>query len=250
MDEFDRLESEGSLAKASVDVKEVPEVTSGSRSTTSNARTRNSPVAHQERFTDEGDSDEYEEVEVTDDEDEEHPSKRQKTVETGEGQPLEFNEDDIAYQLAAMGQEYGLDPGEYGEGEGEEEWEEGVQGLELTAEDAANLFKDLLNDMEINPFKPWDQVVEEGLIIDDDRYTALPNMKRRKKVWTDWSGEKVALLREKRKEENQEDVRLVTPKRATTDGRIAPPSIFSIPPKARNTKALLARVQTQIQKRA
>jgi hypothetical protein len=210
LDEFDRREREGISNEASVNALEVPEALSGGPSTTDNKRAEETATGPREGLADEGESDEYEEVEVTDDEEEEHPSKRQRTGAAGKDQPLEFNEDDIAYQLAAMGHEYGLDPGEYGDGEGEGEWEEGAQGLELTKEDAANLFKDLLNDMEVNPFKPWDQVIEEGLIIDDDRYTVLPNMKSRKKVWTDWSGEKVELLREKRKNEVQEDVRFKT----------------------------------------
>jgi hypothetical protein len=43
--------------------------------------------------------------------------------------PVEFEEDDIAYQMAEMhvGEEYGLDPGEYGDDQ-EEEWEEGAEG--------------------------------------------------------------------------------------------------------------------------
>ncbi len=157
----------------------------------------------QERPVDE--SDEYEEVEVTDDEEgDEAAAKRQKTEEGGAEQPVEFDEDDIAYQLAAMGQDYGLDPGEYGGVEGEE-LEEGAEGLPLSEEDARALFKDMLDDHHINPYNPWDKLVEEGRIIEDDRYTLLPNMKTRKEVWGEWSREKMQKLKELREKEEKKD---------------------------------------------
>lgn len=150
-------------------------------------------------------SDEYEEVEVTDDEeDNETTAKRQKTEEDGAEQPVEFDEDDIAYQLAAMGQDYGLDPGEYGD-VGGEELEEGAQGLPLSEEDASALFKDMLDDQHINPYKPWEKLIEEGHIIDDDRYTLLPNVKTRKEVWAEWSRERIQRLKEQREKEEKKD---------------------------------------------
>jgi hypothetical protein len=63
------------------------------------------PPQHRRASTEhEEDSDEYEEV-VTDD-DEENPSKRQKTDRIEPEEPVEFDEDDITYQLAAMGQDW------------------------------------------------------------------------------------------------------------------------------------------------
>ncbi|KAH8587136.1 hypothetical protein B0O99DRAFT_694824 [Bisporella sp. PMI_857] len=163
---------------------------------------------------DEGeDSSEYEEIEVTDDEDEdededgENPSKRQRIDEDVPDGPVEFNEDDIAYQLAAMGQDYGLDPGEYDDGN-MEEWEEGAEGLELSEEDAIALFKDLLNDAGINPFSPWEKLVEEGKLVDDTRYTALTTMKARKEAWDDWSRERMKYLKEIRAKEEKKDPRI------------------------------------------
>ncbi|KAL2059790.1 hypothetical protein VTL71DRAFT_10174 [Oculimacula yallundae] len=155
------------------------------------------------------DSSEYEEVEVTDDEDEdgENPSKRQRTEEPGPEEPVEFDEDDIAFQLAAMGQEYGLDPGEYGE-EPMEGWEEGAEGMAITEEDSAALFKDLLNDSGINPYSPWEKLVEEGKMVDDLRYTALTSMKARKEVWEEWTREKIKVLRELRAKEEKKDPRM------------------------------------------
>lgn len=156
------------------------------------------------------DSSEYEEVEVTDDEGEdveENPSKRQRTEEPGPDEPVEFNEDDIAYQLAAMGQEYGLDQGEYDDGN-MDDWEPGAEGLELTFEDSAALFKDLLNDFCINPYWPWEKLIEDGKIVEDTRYTALTNMKSRREVWDEWSRENIAQLRELRAKEEKKDPKI------------------------------------------
>lgn len=153
------------------------------------------------------DDDEYEEVEVTDNEDEEEENavKRQRIEDTND-QPVEFNEDDMAYQLAAMGEEYGLDPGEYGEGG--EDLEEGAEGLELTEQDSSALFKDMLNDYNISPYSTWEKIVEAGQIVQDDRYTALPNMKSRKELWGQWSRERIQQLKEQREKEEKKDPRI------------------------------------------
>lgn len=154
-----------------------------------------------------GDESEYEEVEVTDSEEEEgQPSKRPRTEGDGD-QPVEFTEEDIEYQLAAMGEEYGLDPGEYGE-PGEEGWEEGAEGLPLTEEDAAGLFRDLLDDYHLNPFSTWENIVEEGRIIEDSRYTVLPNMKARREAWSNWSRERIQQLKQQKEKQEKADPRI------------------------------------------
>ncbi|KAI9673020.1 MAG: hypothetical protein M1817_003184 [Caeruleum heppii] len=156
-------------------------------------------------------SDEYEEVEVTDDEDgdDENPSKRQKTAGEETQQPQEFNEDDIAFQLAAMGQDYDLDPGEYGDEGGEEEnWEEGAEGLPLTEDDSTALFRDLLDDYHINPYSTWEKVVEEGRLVNDERYVVLPNMKARKEVWSEWSRDRIQVLKEQKEKMAKKDPRI------------------------------------------
>ncbi|PYH44135.1 FF domain protein [Aspergillus saccharolyticus JOP 1030-1] len=156
----------------------------------------------------EADSDEYEEVEVTDSEDEDQNFKRPKIDEDGgQTQPMEFTEEDMEYQLAAMGEEYGLDPGEYGE-PGDEEWEEGAEGLPLTEEDATALFRDLLNDFHINPFTTWEKIIEEGHIINDSRYTVLPNMKSRRDVWSNWSRDRIQEIKECKQKQEKKDPRI------------------------------------------
>lgn len=162
------------------------------------------------------DSSEYEEVEVTDDEaedgegdaDDEHATKRQRTGDTeDDDRPVEFSEADIAFQLQAMGQEYGLDPGEYDDGH-MEEWPEGAAGIELSEEDAKALFKDLLNDFGINPYSPWEKLIEEGKVFDDSRYTVLTTTKARREVWEEWSREKIKELKEQRAKQEKKDPRI------------------------------------------
>ncbi|KAE8151393.1 hypothetical protein BDV25DRAFT_138916 [Aspergillus avenaceus] len=155
-------------------------------------------------------SDEYEEVEVTDSEEEDdgHPSKRARTEgEDGQQRPLEFTEEDIEYQLAAMGEDYGLDPGEYGE-PGEDDWEEGAEGLPLTEDDAIALFRDLLDDYHVNPYSTWEKIIEEGQIVEDSRYTVLPNMKTRREVWSNWSRDRIQDLKQQKEKQEKRDPRI------------------------------------------
>ncbi|XRM42838.1 hypothetical protein ABZX51_006050 [Aspergillus tubingensis] len=204
--EYDRLEREAKERKErgeemEVVAKEEPEAKVSEQPQLEEAEAGAAPAAGEE-------SDEYEEVEVTDSEgEEEQPFKRPRTEEGDDQQPLEFTEEDMEYQLAAMGEEYGLDPGEYGE-PGEEEWEEGAEGLPLTEEDATALFRDLLDDYRINPFSTWEKIIEEGRIIDDTRYTVLPNMKTRREVWSNWSRDRIQELKERKEKEEKKDPRI------------------------------------------
>ncbi|KAL9101883.1 MAG: hypothetical protein Q9163_002904 [Psora crenata] len=206
--EYDRQEREKrqkigqgrnhSLGAVSVAAAEVTEPTAAPRPTLS------APAERHERL----DSDEeYEEVEVTDDEVEEDASKREKTKQESIEQAIDFDEQDIAYQLEAMGQDYGLDPGEYGDGE-DDGLEEGAEGLPLTDADSRALFKDMLEDHGINPYKTWDALIEAGHIIEDDRYTVLPNMRSRKEVWSEWSRDKILRMKEQREKEEKKDPKI------------------------------------------
>ena len=143
---------------------------------------------------------EYEEVEVTDDEGEEDHQlpKRQKTEEPTTDQAMEMGEDDMAWQLAqieAMEQE------DYGE-EDEEE------GLPLTDEDCQALFKELLDDTRVSPYAPWDKVLENDSLYDDERYKALPNMKARKGCFEDWARERIQFLKEQKAKQQKLDPRI------------------------------------------
>ncbi len=159
------------------------------------------------------DSSEYEEVEVTDDEeaggddgdDDGNPHKRRRAEELDEeAGPVEFGEADIAYQLQAMDEGYDMDY-EYDAGESGSR-AEGDTGL--SDEDASGLFKDLLNDANINPFSPWEKLIEEGKIFDDARYTALDTMKARKEVWEEWSRDRIKELKEQKAKAEKRDPRI------------------------------------------
>lgn len=150
----------------------------------------------------EDDSDEYEEVEVTDDEGEEGSEIKRPRYEDEppDAGPVEFNEDDIAYQLQAMeqgGEEYF---------EEDEAWE--GEEAPLSEEDSKALFKDLLNDFLICPYSTWEKIIEEGRIMEDDRYTALPNMRSRKEVWDEWGKERIQFLKEKKAKEEAKDPKI------------------------------------------
>ncbi|KAK2867920.1 hypothetical protein FQN49_003345 [Arthroderma sp. PD_2] len=150
---------------------------------------------------------EYEEVEVTDDDEaEEAPSKRLKADEEV-NQHVEFNEDDIEYQLAAMGNDYGLDTGGY-DGADEGDWDEDTGEAPLSEEDTIALFRDLLDDFQISPYTPWDNIVEEGKLVFDPRYTILPNMKSRREVWSNWSRDRIHEYKERKKKEQLADPRI------------------------------------------
>lgn len=152
-------------------------------------------------------SSEYEEVTDSEGEGEGGASKRQRTEEPGQDEPLDFNEDDIAFQLASMGQDYGLDPGEYGL-EQEEEYEEGAEGIPLTVEDSKALFRELLDDCGINPYNPWTKIVDNGAIIEDDRYLALPNMRSRQSCFDEWARERIQHLKEQKAKIAKSDPRI------------------------------------------
>ncbi|KAK6354905.1 hypothetical protein TWF696_004036 [Orbilia brochopaga] len=136
--------------------------------------------------TDEGDEEYYDDDEEFD---EEHDEKRMRL----EGGPVEFTEDDIAWQLGAMAEDYGLG-------------EEDLEGEDMAPDDGALLFKDLLNDLQINPYSTWDS--EMPKMVEDGRYTALPTTKLRKQVFSDWCQERIAELKAAKEKEVKRDPRV------------------------------------------
>ena len=151
------------------------------------------------------DSSDYEMVEVTDDEGdaEGSSSKRQRVEDETPAGPQEFNEDDIAFQLAAMEADY--------EGEDYDEGEDLGQDIDAqpvadTETENAEVFKAMLDEYKINPYSTWDSIIEEGKIVHDDRYTLLPNMRARKEVWGEWSRARITELKEQRLKEEQKNV--------------------------------------------
>jgi hypothetical protein len=144
------------------------------------------------------DDEEYEEVEVTDDEGEEANGapKRQRT--DGPSGDLPPEDDDLAWQLAQM-EEMELQGGE------EEEFYEDDDDPILSEEDCKALFKELLDDTRISPYTPWDKILGDGVLYDDDRYKALPNMKARNECFNEWSREKMQSLKDEKATQQKTD---------------------------------------------
>ncbi|OAL44722.1 hypothetical protein IQ07DRAFT_636004 [Pyrenochaeta sp. DS3sAY3a] len=135
---------------------------------------------------------EYEEVEVTDDEGEpQNAPKRQRTEEPSGGNLPDEGDDDLAWQLAQM--EAMEQEGDY-----EEEHYDDEEEPALTEEDCKALFKELLDDKKISPFTPWTKVLDDGILYDDERYKALTNMAARKDCFNEWSKEKAQFLKEEK----------------------------------------------------
>lgn len=141
----------------------------------------------------EEDSDSYEEVEVTDEE-EDLSAKRPRLSSTdGNGTgPVEFDEEDIEWQLAQM-QEDDL---------GDQYAEEEEEGLPVTEDDNIALFRSLLDDFHISPYAEFDKLLENDAIVEDQRYTALPNTHRRREVFLDWSRDRISETQDRQKLEN------------------------------------------------
>ncbi|KAH0545228.1 hypothetical protein FGG08_000682 [Glutinoglossum americanum] len=155
---------------------------------------------------DEEDTDEYEEADESEEEDEDNSTKRQKTRDPG--QPVEFNEDDIAWQLAAMGEGGGEEYNEFAKDDGSGELEVDAEDGLLSGEDSKGLFKDMLDDYLISPYSTWDKVIEEGKVVEDERYKILPNMRSRKETWDEWSRERIQKLKEEKAIAEKKDPRI------------------------------------------
>lgn len=163
---------------------------------------------------------EYEEVEVTDDEGEgaESASKRQRTEEPSGDQAQAAEDDDLAWQLAQMEE---MEMGGGYEEEYAEEYED--EEPALTEEDCKALFKELLDDTQISPYTPWDKILDDGVLYDDERYKALPNMKARKECFDEWARDKMQYLKEEKAKQQKRDPRI--PYLAFLD-RFATPKLY------------------------
>jgi hypothetical protein len=166
----------------------------------------------------------YEEVEVTDSEFEDDDGLSKPALTNAEDQkgspedpdpnaPVEFGEDDIAYQLAAMQEDYGLDEDKYSDDAEAMVYDDEppMEDEGITEEEAAAEFRQMLTDHRISPFTPWDKLItdeSENSILYDDRYTLLPNTRSRKAVWEAWVKDAAATRAEERKKAELEDPRI------------------------------------------
>ncbi|OAL18634.1 hypothetical protein AYO20_11734 [Fonsecaea nubica] len=207
--EMDRLEWEAKK-KAEDEQQEIGQRHEESQPK-DDARRSETPVRDRPRESvgpEEYDSDEYEEVEVTDDEAEatDEPSKRPRLSHETDSEnppptgPVEFNEDDIAWQLAQMeGDDGYAEDRDYrsGEGDGDAEHvedDEEDEGLSLTEQDNIALFRSLLDDSGISPYSTFEKLIEDTALLEDSRYVALPNTSSRKAAFVAWSKDRIAEL--------------------------------------------------------
>ena len=158
------------------------------------------------------DIEEIEEIEVTDDEEEfpdDNPTKRQRTEgsQDGEAQQYEFGEDDMAYQLAQM---EGMQDQEMDDYAGEEEgtWDDAEEDQGALEDESRAAFKDLLDDLSISPFTTWESVIDAGRIVEDYRYTLLPNTKSRKEVFVEWSADRIQKVKAEKEKQARQDPRI------------------------------------------
>jgi hypothetical protein len=107
--------------------------------------------------------------------------------------PVEFTEEDIAYQLALMQSDYGG---------GAEEMIVEEEELDPTA--TRQIFISLLEDKEINPFNTWES--EMPKMVQDPRYSMVKNTKQRMEIFAEWARARIALIKEEKAQETKEDV--------------------------------------------
>ena len=154
------------------------------------------------------DSDSYEEVEVTDDEEapEENESSKRPRLDGGQegappSGPVEFDEDDIAWQLAQM--EGGADNSDVEFVDNDPEDEDEDEGLPMTDQDNIALFRSLLDNSGISPYSTFEKLIEDHRIVEDDRYTSLPTVAARKEAFSLWSKDRIAELQALKQESKQ-----------------------------------------------
>ncbi|KAJ9607185.1 hypothetical protein H2200_008257 [Cladophialophora chaetospira] len=168
------------------------------------------------------DSDSYEEVEVTDDEGEgqdgAEPSKRPRLSPSAEDAPpgpVEFNEDDIAWQLAQMEAEGGEDTYSDQEmlaGDQDHAASDEEEGLPLTESDTLALFRSLLDDSTISPYSTFERLIEDIRVVEDPRYLALPTVSARKDAFSAWSKDRIAELQHLKAQESTQSTSKTDPR--------------------------------------
>ncbi|KAK9469728.1 hypothetical protein V1512DRAFT_16653 [Lipomyces arxii] len=93
---------------------------------------------------------------------------------------VEFDEDDIEWQIAAMMQDNpDLDLDDYED--------------EIPYADKVKSFTDLLVEADVNPYSPWD--LEMPKLVTDPRYKVLETTSERKAAFENWSRDRIAELK-------------------------------------------------------
>jgi len=165
----------------------------------------------------------YEEVEVTDSEFEDEGNEGRDRIAgaihtepataQAEDAPLEFGEDDIAFQLAAMN---GSDPepgSAFEDSQNEDDYDYDNDSEEAFIEGGNPFDKNIhlrrggvefcamLTDHHISPYTPWEKLLADTgpeSIVLDDRFTMLPSTRVRKAFWDHWARDTIAFQKVER----------------------------------------------------
>jgi hypothetical protein len=106
---------------------------------------------------------------------------------------MELTEDDLAWQLAQLQEEYG--------GGGEVMM---VEEEELDPATRRQAFITLLEEKDVNPFNTWE--TEMPKIVHDPRYSMLKNTKQRMEIFEEWTRGRIAVIKEEKSHQKKEDV--------------------------------------------
>ncbi|KAJ8103870.1 hypothetical protein POJ06DRAFT_8669 [Lipomyces tetrasporus] len=136
-------------------------------------------------------SEEQESEEESDDDGESTADEEDEEEEVDKG-AVEFNEDDIEWQIQAMMEE---NPELL---EGADDNDE-----EVPYEERIKVFRELLVDANVNPYSPWD--TEMPKVATDQRYIILETLSERKAVFENWSKERITELKAQRANEPKFD---------------------------------------------
>ena len=124
-------------------------------------------------------------------EEEEYESEEEDEKPSG---PQEFTEEDIAWQLEQMAEQYGLV---------DEDFEEGD---ELAPEESIAIFREMLDEYAISPYSTWNDALPK--FVDDQRYTVINTTKARKDVFMAWCKDRSHQLRLEKEKAKKVDPRI------------------------------------------
>ncbi|KAK0888033.1 hypothetical protein LTR02_016679 [Friedmanniomyces endolithicus] len=122
----------------------------------------------------------------------------------------------VLNRLAVQKLDYGGEAALHPDGnDADQDWpddnDNGAHGLPISPEEAADLFRDLLDDHNISPFTPCEKLISDDSatsILLDDRYTVLSTTRSRREVWAIWVRDKAGQLKVERAKNEKQDPRI------------------------------------------
>lgn len=123
-------------------------------------------------------------------------SLTKKRLKPAPGSPkgaVEFTEEDISWQLESLAADYSLT-------------EEDLLSQELPPEHAIQVFMELLDEVQPNPYSTWELTYPS--LVDDPRYTVLSTSKSRQGVFTSWCRSRISALKAEKEKAEKRDPRV------------------------------------------